>query len=431
MPEFELPDDERTLSRIARILVGSGFNSAALRLAERAADLRPAAWRPLAELCEILGRLSEQSDALPMLALRVASLSANSQKSLLKYLVARQNPLVPAVLIAVGEGSPERMLRLTRDTSLDLDGPLLSARRMGFKHPRLAAALLLRAELHERSAAYELADLMSLDAEWMGIGVAAQPVPTTSTLMFRNRPLIEALCSAISLIVERKGVVRVHIGACSTGEEVYSLLTVLHQRGILENVELSASDVQPSCVRRARTGVIERRSAEQVPQDVLDKYFVEQRDGRFRLIQGLLGRAEFSVRDLSSKVENGGRYDVIVANNLLVHFEAVSAAIILANLVGLTEGDGVLCIGGGVQGEIERYLVVGSLFAISNCSAAIFDAWHLQRRAWYSYPRPYWALPPARHFDNATWRRASLFSPDVGIADRLNEELANRIGRQA
>lgn len=249
--------------------------------------------------------------------------------------------------------------------------------------------------------------------------------PTPSTRLYRNPPLLETLAACIVHRVDTRGSARVHVGAVSTGEEVYSLATLIESAGYLGRIELSASDIDPTLVRRARTGVVERSSEGAKPAGFEAAYFVRQKDGRLRLIPDLRKAIRIEVRDLMRPQRGGPLWDVCIANNLLVHFSDAGKIELLNGLVASLAPDGILCIGGLCNDPIEEALRGHGLFPVRWRIGEIHEAWRIQRNAWYTQPRPYWALPPCRFADGMEWRYAAVFARTRARAAELEAYLGS------
>lgn len=235
------------------------------------------------------------------------------------------------------------------------------------------------------------------------------PSPTASTLMFRNVPLLRQVLALIEAIVATKGHARIHVGACSTGEEVYSLALLLQQRGLLDSCRLRASDVDPALLARARTGVLELQAVHAIPDDIGPLDLEPRPDGRSELGPETRAAIEFAVEDLCEP-GRGPRFDLMVANNVLVHLPQAMRETMIDRLVDRLDGDGLLCIGGVRHDEMGPLIERLGLVAVEEGSDEAFDAWTIQHSAWYVSPRPYWALPPARYTVGERWKHATLFA---------------------
>ena len=84
------------------------------------------------------------------------------------------------------------------------------------------------------------------------------------TYLFREnqqlRTLIDRVVSPRCQEVSRTGRVRIWSAACSTGEEPITLAALLRERGLLDKVELVASDISARVLERAKSGVLGRRA---------------------------------------------------------------------------------------------------------------------------------------------------------------------------
>jgi chemotaxis methyl-accepting protein methylase len=279
------------------------------------------------------------------------------------------------------------------------------------------------AECLERSGHFEQADMAyaSVESKLSTEESLNEAAPTSSTLLFRNQPLLGCLVECIRWYCALQAPVRVHIGACSTGEEVYSLALALEREGLLTQCALSASDVDSSLVARARGGVVDPRNANRMPTSYLAR-FQPQRDGGLRLAEEVLARIAFDTQDLLAPGSEAA-YHVLLANNVLVHFPGAEASSMLLRLSERLTPDGLLCIGGSRHDRIAAALATARLMPIVAHADRVYESWRLQRHAWYIDPRPYWAIPPARSSGQETWRHTALFARSADVAAQLQRRL--------
>lgn len=459
-------DDRARLSRLLKLFGRAGHSDAVRIMTGEAHRLAPADWRlaldyaallePGADRRRVLSGASLQparttvaraamltrllsenrrDDAIAVMAVLFdAAVADSSRLSIARNAVLEQ-------MVAAGEADlvDEVLARYARNSPAGLASCLASERTPLFQNAILASLRRIRGDeldplpfelvmLRMFEAAGRIGDADELFASIEPrITVEDDPVvpsPTASTMMFRNPPLLEALVGTINWFAERRGRVRVHVAACSSGEEAYSLALALQQAGLLECCDLEASDVDPGLVRRARMGVIDAKLAQALPAKMLEQHFERQDDGRFRLASEILERISFSQQDLLSEPVDSARYDVFVANNVLVHFPDKAKIRMLACMAGRVVADGVLCIGGGRQDALEDQIAALGLVPIEARGAVAFDAWRIQRHAWYVNPRPYWALPAARHTATTPWKHAALFARCPETAAALEQVVA-------
>jgi chemotaxis methyl-accepting protein methylase len=249
--------------------------------------------------------------------------------------------------------------------------------------------------------------------------VVASPTPTT--LMFRNIPLLESLVAMVADAVATAGGdrrVSIHVGAVSAGAEVYSLAIALDSAGLLGRVALSASDVRADLIDSARQGLVDRIDYQRFPPLLRARYLVET-DGGWRIADAVREAIDFSVIDLLAPVADQCRYDLVIANNVLVHFPDPFKRTMLRSLAARMRTEAVLCIGGLHNGALVDELTALDLHPVTARVRDIYDAWTIQRDAWYRLPRQYWTLPPWRPGALADVLYAALFAGSAQWARRL------------
>ena len=340
-------------------------------------------------------------------------ISAARRAAVEQLLEAGEDELVDAALSAYARSAPAALSTyLASQHGLPFQGRLRGAldrlRAKGMETVPFELAMLRALEQQGRHAEVDrlhsvLEGRLAIEAD------PSEPSPTPSTMMFRNRPLLDALVGAVGWFATRRGRVRVHVAACSSGEEAYSLAVALHRAGLLDRCDVSASDVESELVRRARSGVVDKKSLQSVPEDALE-LFEPRSDGRFMLSPSILGRIEFSLHDLLREPDEGIEYDIFIANNVLVHFPCEARRRMVKYIASQVAADGLICLGGGRQDDLEGEIQALGLAPVVAGSTTIFDAWQIQRNGWYMNPRPYWALPPARLTADCPWKHATLFA---------------------
>lgn len=447
----DLAVNRGALLRLRRLLQDGGHGRAVVVLLRESVKRAPTDWRLALDLAAALPPGPERDEVLATTFARPSQISP-VRAAILRRLLSEdrrdeaRNALAALFSAALGDSSRisnarravlEQLLEAGEDDLLDtalsayarnapaaLSTYLASQHGLAFQDRLRVALDRLRATGVE-TVPFELAMLRALEQEGRHaevdrlhsalagrLAIEADPSeasPTPSTLMFRNQPLLDALVGAVGWFATHRGRVRVHVAACSSGEEAYSLAVALHRAGLLDRCDLSASDVDSELVRRARSGVVDKKSLQSVPEDALE-LFEPRGDGRFMLSQSILKRIEFSLHDLLREPDGGVEYDVFIANNVLVHFPCEARRCMVEHIVSQVAADGLICLGGGRQDDLEGEIQTLGLVPLVAGSATIFDAWQIQRNGWYMNPRPYWALPPARLTADCPWKHATLFA---------------------
>jgi two-component system CheB/CheR fusion protein len=154
--------------------------------------------------------------------------------------------------------------------------------------------------------------------------------------------------------------VRVWVAGCATGEEAYSMAILLDEQirksGCKLQARVFATDVHPSCLDFAATGIYSRDSVSTVNTERLTKYFVPTKDG-FRVTTDLRNMVVFARHNII-KDAPFTHMDMISCRNLLIYLipSAQNKALSLFHF-GLKTG-GILFLGpsespGDLSGEFQ------------------------------------------------------------------------------
>lgn len=158
-------------------------------------------------------------------------------------------------------------------------------------------------------------------------------VTTNETSFFRNNPQIRVFQDTIlKEILEAKRAKRdknLHIwsAGCSTGEEPYTISIVLHE--VLKhelsswNIKITANDLSQAVLMSAKRGVYTQYTLRTTPPDILQKYFVEEEQGKYRVADKVKELVEFGQINLSDRyqLKKVPRSDVIFCRNVIIYFD--------------------------------------------------------------------------------------------------------------
>ena len=107
------------------------------------------------------------------------------------------------------------------------------------------------------------------------------------TTFFRDSKAFETLCDIIFPRIFKHHTVnepiRLWIAGCSTGEEAYSVAMCLHEylgsEAAERKIQIFASDISQSAIKKARAGIYSKEDVHSVSQERLEKYFSKWQDG--------------------------------------------------------------------------------------------------------------------------------------------------------
>jgi two-component system CheB/CheR fusion protein len=117
--------------------------------------------------------------------------------------------------------------------------------------------------------------------------------------------------------------IRIWVAGCSTGEEVYSLAICLFEAMAVEqtipSLQIFATDISESALRRARAGVYPLAIEEDVSAERLRRFFVRE-EGCYRIVKNIRDVCVFARQDVSADPPFSN-LDLISCRNLLIYLE--------------------------------------------------------------------------------------------------------------
>ncbi|HEX4351921.1 MAG TPA: CheR family methyltransferase, partial [Polyangiales bacterium] len=172
----------------------------------------------------------------------------------------------------------------------------------------------------------------------------AETLVVNETFFFREFDQLRAVLSKFVVpLIEAGERPRIWCAACATGEEPSTIAMWLAERGLLDAVELIASDVSHAALAVARAGRYRARSLRQVPKGTDPSRWIEtERDA---LVVHPRIRAAIEWRQLNimdeSAVKAVGACDVVLCRNLLIYFRDDVVRRVVGQLAEQLKPDGV------------------------------------------------------------------------------------------
>ena len=140
---------------------------------------------------------------------------------------------------------------------------------------------------------------------------------------------------------------RLWCAATATGEEPMTACMLLADLGMLESVDVVASDLSPRMLARARAGQFGHRAVRHVPDQSLADRWLERTDGVVRLRADFARHVDFRRVNLvdAAAVSALGRFDLILCRNVLIYFSDETATGVVRRLDAALEPGGALFVG--------------------------------------------------------------------------------------
>jgi chemotaxis protein methyltransferase CheR len=176
----------------------------------------------------------------------------------------------------------------------------------------------------------------------------AEVLVVHETYFFRELEPLKTLVDVyLSEAVAAKGRARVWSAACATGEEPLTLAMLLAERGMLDRVEIIATDLSTAAIARAKSGRHIRRALRtDHPAELAQRYLDVVANGL--VVTPRIQRAvEFRALNLldDAAIAKLGKFDVILCRNVLIYFSDEMVVRIVDKLARVLQPPGVILVG--------------------------------------------------------------------------------------
>jgi chemotaxis protein methyltransferase CheR len=180
----------------------------------------------------------------------------------------------------------------------------------------------------------------------------AELVLNHETIFFRNGPHLRALRQVLLPEIHGRkqagAPIRIWSAGCATGEEPYSLaITVLETLGqpLARPVEIWATDLSESALRKAHAGFYRGRALQNLPANLLARYFTPKDDG-YMISDALRALVRFeSLNLLDPFPPYAASVDIIFCQNVTIYFQLKTCQALIARFYGCLPAGGLLCLG--------------------------------------------------------------------------------------
>jgi chemotaxis methyl-accepting protein methylase len=161
--------------------------------------------------------------------------------------------------------------------------------------------------------------------------------------------------------------VRVWVAACATGEEAYSLAILATEAFGTERppVTILATDISDAALMRSAEGRYSPRSVRGVSPDRLERHFVAEGRGRYRLRQSVKSLVRFRHHNLvthPSPPPGEVPFDLITCRNVLIYFDGTTVERVIESLESSLTPPGQLILGAAdrLTGTARSLALVGA-----------------------------------------------------------------------
>ncbi len=189
-----------------------------------------------------------------------------------------------------------------------------------------------------------LHDKEFLDSFVLGLSI-------TVTEMFRDPEFFQAVRQHLISLLKTYSFVKIWHAGCATGEEVYSMAILLQEEGLLDRIQIYATDFNGEALDKAKTGIypVERLEAYAANYllaggaQSLSAYY-HALNGSAKMTSNLMKHITFAHHNLAT---DGvfGEMNMVVCRNVLIYFDRSLQNRALTLFENSLCHRGILCLG--------------------------------------------------------------------------------------
>lgn len=154
-----------------------------------------------------------------------------------------------------------------------------------------------------------------------------EEITVNVTEMFRDPHFYKTLRKEVLPAIGTKPFIRIWHAGCSTGEEVYSMAILLKESNLLHKSLLYATDINPSAVAQAKSGIFALHQMKQHSENYIEsggqedfsKYYIANY-GQAKFNSELSEKIIFATHNLVSD-SSFNEFDLILCRNVLIYFD--------------------------------------------------------------------------------------------------------------
>jgi chemotaxis protein methyltransferase CheR len=184
---------------------------------------------------------------------------------------------------------------------------------------------------------------------------------TNETYFFREPKHFDFLRERILPELDSRATLRIWSGACSTGEEPYSIAMTLAEALGNRPWELVASDLSTRVLEKARAGLYRIADAEDIPRPLLGKYCLKgvgEHAGTLLIDPALRQRMRFEQINLNAALPDLGEFEVIFLRNVMIYFDLETKRQVVRRMLPLLKPGGYFIVShseslNGVSDELK------------------------------------------------------------------------------
>lgn len=188
------------------------------------------------------------------------------------------------------------------------------------------------------------------------IDYLCEKITTNETSFFRDTKQLEAFKQyGLKEIIDKqlsagKKELNIWSAGCSSGEEPYTLSIILHELLRMTiigwNIRITANDLSPAMITKARVGLYNTHALRTTPPDILARYFTKEPEG-YRIHPKVQKLVTFGLINLNDPlaVKRVARSHVVFCRNVIIYFDDPMKQKVISNFYDNLIQGGYLVLG--------------------------------------------------------------------------------------
>lgn len=187
---------------------------------------------------------------------------------------------------------------------------------------------------------------------------------TNKTQFFREKHHFDYLCDVLSpqWKADKKSRIRIWSAGCSTGEEAYTIASILASNELLTsnyNCKILATDLDTQVLNVAKKGIYPINGRDEIPELLLRDGFIRGKGSQNTLLKVkpiLQNSISFKALNLMAYWPHKGSFDAIFCRNVMIYFEKEIQQNLIRRFWEKLDNGGILFIGHSESiGEMGQY----------------------------------------------------------------------------
>jgi chemotaxis protein methyltransferase CheR len=179
---------------------------------------------------------------------------------------------------------------------------------------------------------------------------------------YQFKALVQGILPDLAALRKNKEPIRIWSVPCSSGEEPYSLAIYMLEHWAdadRYDIQILASDIDSTILAAASAGIYDERSLQRLSPELIRKYFVRQKDRRYRISDEIRGSIDFFQGNVVDPqfMRMFRSIDVIFCRNMLIYFDDKSRRETIEAMYDCLRPGGYICLG-----HAESMSRISSLF---------------------------------------------------------------------